>query len=689
MNVRDEDGPATATTRVIVERWDVGTTPKLLDRTEVTVPAGQTTTELAGPGTARDERIIACIDVEGDGCATGATLQPDGVGDLASVLWRVPGLAYGIRLTPSESTAATSTTAAIELSVIDAFGADVPTGQARIERYRRTSGNYSFVAPATTVTSGDIVNLSEAAASMVQVLACFDTDSDGCAAGVGATIGVDPDEATHARSTVTFAEPGVAVSVALERVGAILGATGETRTVTATARDAFGDPVSSGTTVTLADHRAAPGSDPVLAASPTGVTDANGTVAFALDGPDDADVAVLACLDVAPTGCGTTTDGDGNPIADGTEPASATVVLQWRTPGLVAVIGTVPATQLLSSDATGTVTLSGFDAFGDAADAGQDLTEDLWRSDDDGATFTLAGTGAVTLGAGGVVDATLVGPEVDAIVVALWCPATSCGTVETGGLAREVNGAGVATVQWVTPRVPALIEVEQSNLIRATAASDAVAVRVLDAFGDPVVGATVTVETYRDDVTTPVTTDTIVTDGSGETVLVLTGPGVEAEDAVWLCVDEDSDGCTTDLLTGDDRAATPVFVSWLVPGAPAQIDLRPRRAQQEPGDVFVLDARVTDASGLEVPATTVLVQVLDVGGGGAPTSIVNEDVVTDGDGSIHLERPGAVADTTYVLVVCTDADNDDTCIANEDGRIVRDPGETVGQRGVLQWKGLV
>ncbi|MBW3661990.1 MAG: cell wall-binding repeat-containing protein [Actinobacteria bacterium] len=677
--VRDEFGNAVngATVRYQVFRGPVGGPFTLLppalvtDKTGdgrdddghiVTEATGVSTFDYRGPLQVGEDRIFACVDVDGDGCASlGGGIPSADPDDTArhskSVIWEAD-VPASITATPvtafntvAESHTVTAdsrdqhTNGADEVVTFEIFRSmdggpfepwgpraiDLPGDQQRV----RVDADGDILDPDLDIAPpseapgiATLTYVGPAQPAVDRIVACWDVEANGCAAAPDGVVVIDPNDEVRSVVTKTWL-PGAAVDILVSPPTGV-NPVGTSHIVTATLTDARTNPAL--------ECDGAPDPDP------------EGTCTVHID--------VYRTFD----------DGTTWNEVDLNDPP-------------------VPAD-------------------------GDDLTGD--GSDNRGSSIAEA-TGVATFVYTGPTQA----PARDRIFVCVDVDADGC-AVQTGTASPTLDGkdtplAGLVTKNWVAgpPETLELLPDLPVNEVDSVHVSTA---NVVDTFGNgvptdvrfevwssPDGGLTFDVRRRSKLDTTGDNLDpdgAAVAEAAGVATFSYRGPTAPRVDRIIACVDSDNDGCaqlnTTGALTldGDDAVQDSTIKTW-IPGPAASVTITPGASVNELNQPHTATARVTDRFGNPREGDQVTMHVFrseDDGRSfvalGTP-SLTNEP--TDAAGEVDLGTYTSSVVAIDRIVACLDNDTigaddgncaqvaaDDVVELDDEGGLIADVGKAWG-----------
>jgi hypothetical protein len=547
---------------------------------------GQCSFTYPGPTAPGADAISAYADTDGDEIQD--VDEPTGA---ASKVW-VAAAPATLVLTPAAATNPVGTDHTVSATVRDAFGNPTPgivvrfsvTGAVATSGFCTTgaNGQCSFTYPGPTAPGADAIT------------AYADTDGDATQ---------DAGEPTGAAEKTWT--PGAPATLVLTPV-ADTNPVGSAHTVTATVRDAFGNPTPN---IVVRFTITGPG-----ATSGTCTTDPSGECTFTYPGPTAPGADAISAY----------ADTDGDATQDAGEPTGA-AEKTW-VPAAPATLVLTPATATNTVGTSHTVTATVRDAFGNP-------TPGI------AVRFTITGPGATsgtcTTGADGECDFTYAGPTAsgtDAI--------TAFADTNDDGDQGVGEPSGAATKIWA-PGAPATLVLEPATATNPVGTSHTVTATVRDEFGNPTPGIDV-----RFTVTGSVATSgSCTTDAGGQCTFTYSGPTAPGADVISAYADTNGDGIQD---TGEPTgAATKTWVA----GAPATLVLTPAAATNPAGTTHTVTATVRDTFG---NATPNIVVRFTVTGPGATTG----QCTTAANGQCSFGYSSTQAGTdTITAYADTNADN--------------------------------
>jgi hypothetical protein len=390
---------------------------------------------------------------------------------------------------------------------------------------------------------------------------------------------------------------------------------GTQHTVTATVRDAAGNPVP-GVTVRFSVTGA-------NTASGSATTNASGEATFTYTGTNAGGDAIHAFADTNNNG----TQNAGEPFGDATK--------TW-TPAAPATLTLEPAADTNPVGTSHTVTATVRDA------AGNPVQGVIVRFTVTGAVTT---TGQCTTDAAGKCDFTYDGPTApgaDAI--------TAFADTDRDETQDANEPFGAAEKTW-TPGEPATLTLDPAADTNPVGTEHTVTATVRDAFANPVPGITV-----RFSVTGAVTTTgQCTTDAAaGQCDFTYDGPTSPGVDAITAFADTDNDD------TQDAGEPTAAAEKTWTPGEPTTLLLEPPADENQVGEEHCVTATVRDAFGNPTPGITVRFSV-------SGANRASGSATTDADGEAEFCYTGTTVGVDAITAYA-DTDNDDT----------QDPGEPTG-----------
>jgi Bacterial Ig-like domain (group 1)/Beta-propeller repeat len=334
---------------------------------------------------------------------------------------------------------------------------------------------------------------------------------------------------------------------------------GTSHTVTATVRDAAGNPVAN-----VIVRFTVSGS---VSTSGQCTTTAAGQCNFTYSGPTTPGADTISAF----------ADSDDDGVQDVGEPVAA-AQKTW-TPAAPATLLLTPAADTNPVGTDHTVTATVRDAFGNPT------PNVIVR-------FTVSGSvstsGQCTTTAAGQCNFTYSGPTTPgADTISAFADSDDDGVQDVG------EPVGKATKTW-TPGPPATLTLEPETAENQVGDPHTVTATVEDRFGNPTPGVLV-----RFSVTGANTTSgSAVTDANGEAPFTYTGT-TTGTDTITAFADTDADGTQDEGEPGDTASKT-----WTA-GPPATLVLDPAAATNTVGATHCVTATVTDAFGNPVPGVTV------------------------------------------------------------------------------------
>lgn len=561
-----------------------------------TAANGECTFTYTGPTSPGTDAIRAFADSDGDGTRDAG--EPEGA---AAKSW-VVGPPASVTLTPAADTNPVGTRHTVTATVRDASGNPTPGIVVRFS----VTGAVSTSGTCTTGTAGtcDFAYDGPTAPGTDAISAFADSDGDASQ---------DPGEPTGAASKTWV--PGAPASVVLSPL-VDENPVGTEHTVTATVKDAFGNP-TPGIVVRFTVTGAA-------TAGGSCTTGASGTCDFAYNGPTTPGTDAITAF----------ADTDGDTTRDPGEPTGA-ASKTW-VPGPPASVVVEPAADTNRAGEQHCVTATVRDAFGNPTP---------------GVTVFFSVSGANTASGNATTDAQgratfcYTGTRAGADTIKAVADRNRDGSPQDG------EPFGVAAKTY-TPADPATLTLAPKSAENRAGEQHCVTATVEDRFGNRTPGVRVVFSVSGPN---PTASDvTVVTDANGQATFCYTGRRTGA-DTISAFADTNASGARETGEPADTATKT-----W-TPGPPASLTLTPATDQNPVDTTHTVTATVEDAFGNRTPGIVVRFTV-----SGSVTA--SGQCTTDGNGQCGFtyegpELPGADTINAY---------------ADTNGNSTRDAGEPTG-----------
>ena len=408
---------------------------------------------------------------------------------------------------------------------------------------------------------------------------------------------------------------------------AATNAVGTTHTVTATVKDAFGNPTPS-----IVVRFSVTGT---VTTTGSCTTNASGQCTFSY-GSTTAGTDLISAF----------ADNNNNGSQDVGEPNGA-AAKAW-TPGAPATLTLAPAAATNTVGTSHTVTATVTDAFGNPTPS------IVVRFS---VTGTVTTTGSCTTNASGQCTFSYGSTTAGTDLISAFADANNNGTTDAG------EPSGAATKLW-TPGAPATLILTPATATNAVGSQHCVTATVRDVFGNPISGVIV-----RFTVTGAVnTTGAAPTNGSGQTIFCYTGPALPGADAITAFADTNDNGSQN---PGEPNGAA--TKSWVLPVTTPGCEILiidNGRITAANGDTAIFHgnarASATGATsgnqryedrGPAQPLTVEAISVLAIVCGGTTQADIYGQATIDGSGSFSyrisvkdLGEPGNGTDTYSILL---------------------------------------
>ena len=621
-------------------------------------PDGRATFTYVGPTSAATDSVVACIDMDDDGCSTSAggevTLDPDDRSSTRSDIEFQTPIATAIAIVAT-GTATVEEPHAVSATVRDQFGSAIGDGTEVVAQVFRDTPDTDPVlvdtVPLTTVGGGvAFEHVSDDPASVDDVLVCIDQQADGCA--VIDNGNVVPDARDPADAVVVVWQGYIGLR-GLDRVEV-----GESSALVGDANLVDQDIDK----VRVDRFRRGAGGDHTLVQSWQPWLDSQHEFAVSLGTRSEPTTDLLvACVDHDEDGCATVVDGVV--VDDPDDVVRRRADRHWLpegTPGALTIAGG------FGDESAGDTVSRGFrllDLGRDDPVPGVEITLERRRYTDEVATPVT--TTHVT-DANGEFQVQIVGPGVradDGLLACLDTDDDGCGTTEVDANdPHEVRVRhdpddhvfGSSLVRWFVDGHPSYFDVQPFHRSVLTGTDVTLTVTGLDHDGSPTPGTFDVTTTRHVGSGEPTTTTTQITlDAAGEGTIELTGPPSRTRDVVEVCHDVANDGCDREGPSpyGGRDGHGGASVEWWEAGQTAELHLDPRWADapitsSHTVQVTALDAEATPVDGADI--TVEVARAFD----DDPAIVSVTQATTGGDGTVDVELSAPVDPETHRITVC-------------------------------------